>query len=42
MQFLRDLRPALLAFAPWTAAILTLAAGDVLVIEKLKDAPVTP
>jgi lysylphosphatidylglycerol synthetase-like protein (DUF2156 family) len=30
MQFLKDLRPAALAFAPWTAAILTLAAGVML------------
>ena len=27
MRFLRDLRPAAFAMAPWTAAILTLAAG---------------
>ena len=30
MQFLRDLRPAANAIAPWTAAILTLAAGVML------------
>ena len=30
MQFLRDLRPAAFAFAPWTAAILTAAAGVML------------
>ncbi|HEX2801840.1 MAG TPA: bifunctional lysylphosphatidylglycerol flippase/synthetase MprF [Phenylobacterium sp.] len=30
MRFLRDLRPAALAAAPWTAAILTLAAGVML------------
>jgi len=30
MRFLKDLRPAALAFAPWTAAILTLAAGVML------------
>ena len=27
MRVLKDLRPAALAAAPWTAAILTLAAG---------------
>jgi phosphatidylglycerol lysyltransferase len=30
MRFLRDLRPAALAAAPWTAALLTLAAGVML------------
>jgi phosphatidylglycerol lysyltransferase len=30
MRFLKDLRPAALALAPWTAALLTLAAGAML------------
>src|SRR5579859_6043569 len=32
MQFLRDLRPAAFALAPWTAAILTAAAGVMLLV----------
>ena len=30
MRFLRDLRPAAFAMAPWTSALLTLAAGVML------------
>ena len=30
MRLLRDLRPAAFALAPWTAALLTLAAGVML------------
>src|SRR6185295_15927273 len=30
MRFLKDLRPAAFALAPWTAALLTLAAGVML------------